>query len=283
MGSISDKPLGLIAGGGALPMRVAQAHVTNGGTVFVIGLENEADPAISDFPHDWTLLGHLKGVADKLLSHGCADLVIIGGIQRPKLETLDFDEGGKWFVEQVMAGNHTGDNQLLKTIIAYFQMRGLTIQPPQKYLGALLGQSGSQTSIDYTSHQDDITRAIEVAQVIGAADIGQSIAVAHKLVLAVEGPEGTDAMLARLQTLSPEFRGSADAPRGVLAKLPKPQQDRRVDLPTLGQKTVELAAAAHLAGIVYEAGGALFDDFEAVVALAEEKKMFLLGLEGAQL
>lgn len=264
-------------------MRVAQAHVTNGGTVFVIGLENEADPAISDFPHDWTLLGHLKGVADKLLSHGCADLVIIGGIQRPKLETLDFDEGGKWFVEQVMAGNHTGDNQLLKTIIAYFQMRGLTIQPPQKYLGALLGQSGSQTSIDYTSHQDDITRAIEVAQVIGAADIGQSIAVAHKLVLAVEGPEGTDAMLARLQTLSPEFRGSADTPRGVLAKLPKPQQDRRVDLPTLGQKTVELAAAAHLAGIVYEAGGALFDDFEAVVALAEEKKMFLLGLEGAQL
>ena len=276
---MSDKPLGLIAGGGALPLRIAAAHCAAGGSIFVVGLENEADPAIADYPHDWTPLGHLQGAADKVLAAGCEDLVIIGGIQRPKLEALDFDAGGQWFLEQVMAGNHAGDDQVLQTIIAYFQTRGLTVQPPQKYLQALIGKAGAQTSIDHAPHQTDIDRAIEVAAVTGAADIGQSVAVGHKLVLAVEGPEGTDAMLQRLQTLSPEFLGTADAPRGVLAKLPKPQQDRRVDLPTLGRKTVELAAAAHLAGIVYEADGALFDDFDAVVALAEERGLFLLGID----
>ena len=276
---MSDKPLGLIAGGGALPLRIAEAQVASGGAVFVVGLENEADKAIADYPHDWTPLGHLKGAADKLLAAGCEALVIIGGIQRPKLETLDFDAGGQWFLEQVMAGAHAGDDQLLKTIIAYFQTRGLKIEAPEKYLSDLLGKAGPQTSVSLAAHQGDIDRAIEVAAVIGAADIGQSIAVANKLVLAVEGPEGTDNMLRRLQTLSPEFLGTAEARRGVLAKLPKPQQDRRVDLPTLGRQTVELAAAAHLAGIVYEAGGALFDDFDAVVALAEENQLFLVGLD----
>ena len=88
-------------------------------------------------------------------------------------------------------------------------------------------------------------------------------------------------MLQRLQDLSPEFTGSKEAKSGVLVKLPKPQQDRRVDLPALGVRTVELAEAAHLAGIVYEAGGALFDDFDAVVARAEKAGLFLIGLEGA--
>ena len=86
-------------------------------------------------------------------------------------------------------------------------------------------------------------------------------------------------MLQRLRDLSPEFLGTAEERRGVLVKLPKPQQDRRVDIPAVGGRTVELAAAACLAGIVFEAGGTLFDDFDSVVALAEKKGLFLLGLD----
>lgn len=275
-------PLGLIAGGGVLPLRVAEAQRAAGKGVFIVGLENEADKAIENFQHDYVSLGQLKTAADKLIDAGCEEVVILGGIQRPKLETLAFDEGGEWFMQQVVEGKHAGDDQLLKLIVAYFQTRGLQVQPPQNYLGALMGKGGAQTGIAHTPHQADIDRAIEVASVIGAADIGQSVVVAHKLVLAVEGPEGTDEMLARLQSLSPEFLGTSEAPKGVMAKLPKPQQDRRVDLPTLGCRTVEGAARAHLAGIVYQADGALFDDFEAVVALAEEKGLFLLGLDGAE-
>ena len=277
---MSDKPLGLIAGGGALPLAIARNHINAGGSIFVVALENEADEAVTCFPHSYSALGHLKGAADALTAAGCEEIVIIGSIQRPNIETLEFDEGGTWFLEQVMAGKHAGDDQLLKVLIAYFEMRGLKVVPAHAYLGSQTGKLGPQTTHDYLAHQSDIDRGIEVARVTGLEDIGQSVAVARRLVLAIEGPEGTDAMLQRLQTMSPEFIGSPDAKSGVLVKLPKPQQDRRVDLPALGERTVELAAAAHLAGIVYEVGGALFDDFDAVVARAEEEGLFLIGIDG---
>ena len=274
--SQADKPLGLIAGSGALPVNIAEAQ---NGAVFIVALQGEADEALLKYPHIVSPIGCMKASADALLEAGCTDMVIIGGIQRPNIEKVEFDEGGQWFLEQVISGAHEGDDQLLKIIIAYFEMRGLTVCAAQDYLGDQTGKSGAQTSHDHAAHQSDIDRSIEVAFVMGKQDIGQSVAVGRRLVLAVEGPEGTDGMLQRLCDLSPEFLGTADARSGVLTKLPKPQQDRRVDIPAIGQRTVELAAAAHLAGIVYEAGGTLFDDFEAVVALAEAKGLFLLGLE----
>ncbi len=278
--AVADKPLGLIAGGGALPAAIAANHINQGGAIFIVMLENEADESLKAYPHGATALGHLKAAADMLIEAGCEELVIIGSIQRPNIETLDFDEGGNWFLEQVMSGVHAGDDQLLKVLIAYFEMRGLNVQPAHAYLGEQTGKQGPQTSHAHEAHQQDIERGIAVARVTGAEDIGQSVAVARRLVLAIEGPEGTDGMLQRLQNLSPEFTGTADVKAGVLVKLPKPQQDRRVDLPAIGQRTVELAARAHLAGIVYEAGGALFDDFDAVVAQAEAEGLFLLGLGG---
>lgn len=272
-------PLGLVAGNGAMPQHVAATHTTAGGAVFVVALENEADAALEVYPHIRSPLGHLAAAADALLAAGCTDMVIIGGIQRPDLDKLDLDAGGQWFLQQVLAGRHAGDDQLLKIVVAYFQSRGLVVQPAEKYLGEATGRPGPQTAHPHAAHQTDIDRAIEVAGIVGEQDIGQSVAVGQMLVLGVEGPEGTDAMLARLADLAPEFLGTPQARRGVLAKLPKPQQDRRVDLPTIGRRTVELAAAAHLAGLVYETGGTLFDDFEAVVATAEAKGLFLLGLE----
>ena len=276
---MADAPLGIVAGRGSLPLRIAEAVRHSGRDVFMLGLANEADSGIAAFTHDWTPLGHIAGAADKLLQAGCTDVVIIGAIQRPDLATLELDDGGQWFMQEVASGKHAGDDQLLKIILAYFQMRGLTVQAAQKYLTELTGKAGAQTGHSHDAHQADIERGIEVARVIGGADIGQSVVVADKLVIAVEGPEGTDNMLARVAGMAPEFIGTGDARKGVLVKLPKPQQDRRVDLPTLGLRTVDGAVAAHLAGIVYEAGGALFDDFDAVVKAAEEKGLFLLGLE----
>ena len=274
--SKADKPLGLIAGSGALPVKLAEAQADN---VFVVALEGEAEAALQQYPHIISPIGRMKAAADALLAAGCANMVIIGGIERPNIEKLEFDEGGQWFLEQVMSGMHEGDDQLLKVIIGYFEMRGLNVCPAQDYLGSQTGRTGPQTGHDHIAHRSDIDRAIEVASVTGAQDIGQSVAVGRRLVLAIEGPEGTDGMLQRLCDLSPEFLGTAEERRGVLVKLPKPQQDRRVDIPAIGCRTIELAAAAHLAGIVFEAGGTLFDDFDAVVALAEEKGLFLLGLE----
>jgi DUF1009 family protein len=127
----------------------------------------------------------------------------------------------------------------------------------------------------------DAERALEVARAIGRLDVGQAAVVCRGLVLAVEAQEGTDAMLARTAELPEPLRGAPGAPAGVLAKAPKPIQETRVDLPTIGLATVQAVARAGLAGIVGEAGRLLVLDREAVIALADELGVFVLGVEPA--
>ena len=120
-------------------------------------------------------------------------------------------------------------------------------------------------------------QALRIARATGALDIGQGAVVCDGLVLAVEAQEGTDAMLRRCAALPAAVRGAPEARRGVLAKAPKPIQERRVDLPTLGVATVEAAAAAGLAGVVVEAGAALVLDRAAVTAAADRLGLFVWG------
>jgi hypothetical protein len=101
--------------------------------------------------------------------------------------------------------------------------------------------------------------------------------VAGGLVLAVEAQEGTDAMLLRVAGLPPAIRGSPDDRRGVLVKRAKPQQERRIDLPTIGVRTIEGAARAGLAGVAVEAGGALVVDRAAVAAAGDAAGVFVIG------
>jgi DUF1009 family protein len=127
----------------------------------------------------------------------------------------------------------------------------------------------------------DARLAASTAHAIGALDIGQGAVVCDGLVLAVEAQEGTDAMLERCARLPADIRGSKDAPRGVLAKLPKPAQDLRVDLPVMGVRTLERAAEAGLAGVAGEAGGLLLVEREAIREAADRLGLFVVGLAKA--
>lgn len=123
----------------------------------------------------------------------------------------------------------------------------------------------------------DLEVAARIAAATGALDIGQGCVVCDGLVLAVEAQEGTDEMLRRCATLPDTVRGTPAARRGVLVKRPKPVQERRIDLPTTGVSTIELAAAAGLAGIGIEAGGALMLNRPAMEKRAAELGLFLYG------
>ena len=111
-----------------------------------------------------------------------------------------------------------------------------------------------------------------MASALGRLDVGQGVIVQKGVVLALEAVEGTDAMLERAAALRLEQRG------GVLVKMKKPQQERRVDLPTIGEATVVRAAAARLAGIAVEAGGTLVVDRPAVIAAADAAGLFVVGI-----
>jgi DUF1009 family protein len=116
---------------------------------------------------------------------------------------------------------------------------------------------------------------------LGALDIGQAVAVADGLVLAVEAAEGTDAMLARLPALSANLRGTPEKRRGVLLKAPKPAQERRVDLPVIGVRTIELAAAGGLAGVAVEAGSALLMRRAKIAEAADRLGLFVMAFDPA--
>ena len=127
---------------------------------------------------------------------------------------------------------------------------------------------------------EDIRTALRIVRALGELDIGQAAVVCEGLALPVEAAEGTDAMMARLVDLPRNVRGTPQSPRGVMVKAPKPNQERRVDLPVIGQRTIELASAAGLAGVAVEAGAALVVRTEKVVEAADRLGLFVMGLDG---
>ncbi|MGB1088642.1 MAG: UDP-2,3-diacylglucosamine diphosphatase LpxI domain-containing protein, partial [Alphaproteobacteria bacterium] len=114
---------------------------------------------------------------------------------------------------------------------------------------------------------------------LGAFDVAQGAVVCDGLVLAVEAAEGTDAMLARVATLSSDLRGHEGALRGVLVKVTKPAQDRQIDQPTIGPATILNAHKAGLAGVAIEAEHGLIVDREETIATADRLGLFIFGLD----
>ncbi len=273
-------PLGLIAGGGDLPLALARQCQAAGRSLFVIRLRGFADAAMDAFAGETIGVAELGRCFDALRRQGCATVCLAGKVDRPDFAALKPDWRGLKALPGAIAAARRGDDALLRFLVAEFESEGFAVEGAHQVAeGLTLGAGPLGALAPSQAHQGDIARALEVAAAIGALDIGQGAVICDGLVLAVEAQEGTDAMLARCAGLPPALRGSPQARRGVLAKRPKPIQERRVDLPAIGPATVEAAARAGLAGIVGEAGAVLVMDRAAVIATADRLGLFVLGVE----
>jgi hypothetical protein len=184
----------------------------------------------------------------------------------------------------VMAAAREGDDALLRVLIQAHADAGFSVSGADEIAEGLKAKAGQWGAIAPNEQgRADIKKAAETAAAIGALDIGQGAIVCDGLVLAVEAQEGTDQMLKRVAGLRAEIRGTPEARRGVLVKRAKPIQDRRIDLPIIGLATLENAAAAGLAGIAVEAGGALAIDRDKLIAAADEAGLFLYGFTESDL
>jgi hypothetical protein len=269
--------LGIIAGGGNLPARLVEACRRAGRPFFVVALDGHAEPALTvgDVPHRWFRLGAGGAMLAALREAGASDVVLAGRVSRPSLLALLPDARTARFVAKVGAkAFRAGDDGLLKAVSAELEAEGFRLVGAHEVMAGLLGGSGPFGSLLPDAEAEaDIRRGVEVARALGALDVGQAVVVQQGLVLGVEAIEGTDALLDRCRGLR------RDGPGGVLVKLPKPQQDRRLDLPTIGPVTVEGAASAGLRGIAVQAGGALVLDRDAVAACADRLGLFVVGVE----
>jgi DUF1009 family protein len=275
----SDK-IGLIAGGGELPITLANLCRATQRPYVVLRLAGIADPGLAEHPGVEIGIAELGRQFAILHREGCRSICFAGMVKRPDFSKLKPDLRGMMAFPGVVAAAAKGDDALLRKLISEFEGEGFKVEGAHDVATGLTLQAGPLGSINAKAeHQDDIALAVKVAKAIGALDVGQAVAAARGVVLAVEAQEGTDALLRRCASLPEALRGDSERRVGVLIKWPKPIQERRIDLPTIGVATVEGAAAAGLAGIVGEAGGALIMDRAGVIAAADRLGLFIVGLE----
>lgn len=271
-------PLGLIAGLGELPVAIAENAVATGQGVHVLRLKGFEEPRLAAYPGAVVGLGEIGGVLSRLKQAGCRDVVFAGIVNRPNFSDLKLDLKGAALLPKVISEARKGDDALLRVLVQEFEKHGFNVIGSEVAHAALLAPAGLIAGPAPTElAMLDMEIAARTATATGALDIGQGCVVCEGLVLAVEAQEGTDEMLRRCAALPETIRGTPASRRGVLVKRPKPVQDRRIDLPTTGVSTVELAAAAGLAGIGVEAGGALMLNRPAMEKRASELGLFLYG------
>lgn len=275
-------PLGIVAGSGAFPAAVAEAVRAQGREVVVFLIRGFADPALERYEHHWFRLGSLGSVSAKAKARGIRDVVMVGGLTRPRVRDLGLDWTMVRLLPRIARLFRGGDNHLLSGVLGLVAEQGFHLRGAHEVAPGLLLPEGVLGGCTPTPQaRRDIALGLDLVRTLGPFDVGQGVIVVDGLVAAVEAAEGTDQMLARYGELRRGGRLRFPAGHGVLVKAPKPGQDRRIDLPSLGPETVARAAEAGLAGIAFEAGGAMVPDAGALVAAADRSGLFVVGVAGA--
>src|SRR5438477_9717019 len=276
----ASSPIGLIAAGGVMPFAVADSLIARGVNPVLFALRGACDPVrVERFRHHWISIGQL-GKATKLFrAENCRDLVFIGTLVRPALSEIRLDWGTLRVLGRVWAAFRGGDDHLLSGIAKILEHDGFRMVGIKDVAPDLLMPEGCLTlKTPDENAAADIARGRDVLRALGPFDIGQAAVVIDGHVVGVEDIEGTDGLLARVARLRAEGRIRASTARGVLVKVPKSGQDLRFDLPTVGPRTVEGAAAASLAGIAIVAGNTVVVEPQAVVEAADAAGLFVTGL-----
>jgi DUF1009 family protein len=278
--SNGDTALAIICGGGSLPFALADAAVRRGRRVVLFALREWADPErVAAYPHHWSWIGQFGRFQRLAAQEGCRDVAFIGSVVRPSLWQMRPDFGAVRLMPQLVRLFRGGDDHLQAGIGRLFEQHGFRLLGPKDIAPELLmppGPLGARTPSE--QERADIARGLALLNATSPFDIGQAVVVANNHVLALEGPEGTDQMLARVTELRRSRRINTPIGTGVLIKAAKLGQDQRIDLPVIGPPTVGAVSAAGLAGIAVVAGSTIVAEPERIAAAADGAKIFVIGV-----
>ena len=267
--SASRDPVLVIAGRGELAHLIAQ---TLGARAHVIALRGIADPKTQALASHEIPLGKFGHMIEVGQTVGAKHVIFIGGVDRPAAQALALDDFSRQNLN--LADLNLGDDGALRAIAGLFTRAGLETVGPLDLIPDLTMPARCLTrAIPDEVNWADAIRGGQVACALGRLDVGQAAVIQQGLVLAVEGIEGTDALITRTQPLVRQ------GVRPILVKVAKPQQDMRLDVPTLGPRTIENLAAAGFAGVFLEVGRTLIVDRPRVIERADAAGLFIAGLE----
>ena len=272
------RKLGIIAGGGSLPKILIDYCKQNEIPYFVLAISGNAEKSYFDssINHAFIRIGQAGTGFQKFKDEHIQDVVMIGTIRRPTLADLVPDLRTTAFFAKI-GFKSLGDDGILRALIKEIEVENWRVVGIHEIMPDILIKSGVLTKAKPDKQAlADIKRGVEVGLKLGELDVGQSVVVQQGLVLGVEGIEGTDELIKR--TAAYQRKGDA----AVLIKLRKPQQDMRIDLPTIGLQTIENAHKSGFKGLAVHAGNALIVDEKEVIKLADKYKMFLIGINPAE-
>jgi len=267
------KKLGIIAGGGSLPSQLISTCRKKNIEPYIVGIEGQTNEDLKeDNPFFWTHLGSAGKIIKYFRFHDIKDLVMIGHIKRPAFNELKPDLKAVQIISRI-GMKALGDNGLLTALKSELEREGFKLHGIHKFCDNLFVREGLVGSVKPKQEdQASIERGVKVSQGIGQMDVGQSVIIQNGIIIGVEAIEGTDGLISRCKHLLKKGRG------GILVKTCKPNQDKDLDLPTIGVQTVENAYQSGLVGIVIQAEHVIMTDPEAVAQLADKHKIFVLGV-----
>lgn len=265
----SDKKIALFAGALSLPFLTRDALRKNGWDVYVIGIKNFYDPKLK--PDLVIRLGGAGRAARECRLRGIKKLTFVGALGHINLSDIRPDLWSLGLLISVIK-HQRGYDSMAVAFTKTLEKRGYQVIAAQEIAPELTFEKpGVQTKTKPTrADTANIKRAIDVSHVIGTQDIGASVVV-DKQVIAVEAAEGTARMLDRVV----EMRKNKHKASGVFAKMTKPSQDLRIDIPAIGVDTVRAVAAAKLRGIIVNTKTCFVIDKPAVIAAANRAKIFI--------
>ncbi len=269
----TDKKIALIAGALDLPFYTRDALRRAGWDVFVIGLKNFYDPHLA--PDMVIRIGGGGRAKRELRRRGIHKLTFVGALGHVNLSDIRPDFWTLCALFKIVK-HQRGYDSMAVALNKVLEKQGFEIIAAQDLAPELAFETaGVQTKTKpTTADKKNIERAIEVSHTIGAADIGASVVV-DKQVIAVEAAEGTAKMLERVVSM----RANHKRHSGVFAKMTKPGQDLRIDIPAIGVDTVNAVAAANLRGIVVNTKTCFVVNKPAVIKQANKLGIFILALD----
>lgn len=271
------KKIAIIAGMGDLPTLLVKECEQQHIIPYIISINHSADShLLSGRPHLITHFGAVNEIFSFLRIHGVSDIIFTGAMKRPRWSHVRPDRAGiSIFLKIIIRAlfNQLGDDRLLKLLKNEFQQRGVFLRSIQDILPDLLVPAGCLTKTAPTdAYWHDIHIGYAASQLHGKKDLGQSIIVQNGHVIGYEDRKGTDHLILNTAYNPVELR------KAVLVKTCKPQQDKALDLPTIGPKTIQNCIEKGFSGIVIHAQKSLLVDRDVCINLCNQHNVFLYGV-----
>ncbi|MBQ7628865.1 MAG: UDP-2,3-diacylglucosamine diphosphatase LpxI [Selenomonadaceae bacterium] len=264
--------IGLLAGVGKLPVECARTAKQLGYEVYAVGLLPESDPQIADFATDYQQIsvGQLDAILKYLKSKDLQKVTMIGKVTKELLFNGKIQPDQK-MIELIMSLPDRSDNTIMMMFVRELAKAGLQAFDQTALIRRLMPRRGTITNREpSTAERQDMDFGFRIAKELGRFDVGQTVVVKNRAVMALEAIEGTDECIRRGGKLA---NGGA-----VVAKVSKPNQDNRFDVPTVGKRTVEVMAEVGATALAIEADKTLLVDRENTVDFADEKGITIVAI-----